>query len=129
LGRDFWYLIRASGSHLKIRASGSHLNNQHLTSACLDGYSPAWLDAAVEKLKGEWWERLRERLGDSSRDMLVYVGQRPCGLKLKELASVGGLESYAAAGMAIQRYAAKLTRDKADLARLNKIMEMLNVEM
>jgi hypothetical protein len=84
---------------------------------------------AVEKLKGERWERLRERHGDSSRDMLLYLGQRRCGMKLKELAEAVGLGSYAAAGMAIKRYAARLARDKAEAARLNKMMEMLNVEM
>jgi putative transposase len=87
------------------------------------------LIAMVEKVKGERWERLRERHGDSARDMLLYLGQRRCGMKLKELAAESGLESYGAVAMAIKRYEAKLARDAGEAARMNNIIQMLNVKM
>jgi REP element-mobilizing transposase RayT len=87
------------------------------------------LIATVERLKGERWERLRERHGDSTRDMLLYLGQRRCGMKLKELAAESGLESYGAVAMAIKRYANKLARDAGEAARMNNIIQMLNVKM
>jgi len=87
------------------------------------------LIAAAERLKGERWERLRERHGDSTRDMLLYIGQRRCGMKLKELAAQSGLESYGAVAMAIKRYGRKLARDAGEVARMDDIIEMLNVKM
>jgi len=85
--------------------------------------------AAVEKIKGEPWERLRERYGDSSRDMLLYMGQRRCGMKLKELALESGLENYGAVAMAIKRYSQKLARDAGEAAQMNNLIQMLNVKM
>jgi REP element-mobilizing transposase RayT len=87
------------------------------------------LIATVEKVNGEPWERLRERHGDSARDMVLYLGQCRCGMKLKELAAESGLESYGAVAMAIKRYGNKLARDAGEAARMNSIIQMLNVKM
>jgi putative transposase len=87
------------------------------------------LIASVERAQGERWERLRERHGDSTRDMLLYLGQRRCGMKLKELAAESGLESYGAVAMAIKRYGNKLGRDAGEAARMKNMIQMLNVKM
>ena len=87
------------------------------------------LIAAMERAKGQRWERFRERHGDSGRDMLLYMGQRRCGMKLKELAAQSGLASYGAVAMAIKRYGNKLARDAGEAARMNKVIQMLNVKM
>ena len=87
------------------------------------------LIATLERLKGERWECLRERHGDSARDMLLYLGQHRCGMKLKELASESGLESYGAVAMAIKRYGDKLARDAGEAARMSNLIQMLNVKM
>lgn len=87
------------------------------------------LIAVVERLKGERWQHLRERHGDSARDMLLYLGQHRCGMKLKELAAESGLENYGAVAVAIKRYGNKLARDPAEAARMNHILQMLNVKM
>src|SRR5208283_5608976 len=84
------------------------------------------LIATVEKAKGQRWERLRELHGDWARDMLLYLGQRSCGMKLKELAAESGLASYGAVAMAIKRYASKLARDSDEAARMNDTIQMLN---
>jgi len=83
------------------------------------------LIVAVEKVKGD----RRERHGDSARNMLLYLGQRRCGMKLKELAAESGLASYGAAAMAIKRYGNKLEYAAAEAAQMNNVIQMLNVKM
>jgi REP element-mobilizing transposase RayT len=83
----------------------------------------------VEKLKGERWEQFRDRHGDGGRDMALYVGRRRCGMKLKDLAAEAGLESYGAVAMAIKRYESKLASEAAEAARMNNVIQMLNVKM
>jgi hypothetical protein len=85
--------------------------------------------AVLEKCRGERWERLRERHGNSARDMLLYLGQRRCGMKLQELAGEAGLASYGAVAMAIKRYAVKLAQDADEAAWMNNVIEMLNVKI
>jgi len=85
--------------------------------------------AAVEELKAERWEQFKDRHGDSGRDMLLYLGRLRSGMKLKELALEGGLENYGAVAMAIKRYGNKLAQDANERARLEKLMQMLNVKM
>jgi len=60
--------------------------------------------------------------------MLLYLGQRRDGMKLKELAAASGLKNYGAVAMAIKRYGAKLARDAGEAAQMNNLIEMLNVE-
>jgi hypothetical protein len=50
-------------------------------------------------------------------------------MKQKELAAESGLESYGAGAMAIKRNGTKLTRDAGEAARMNRIVQMLNVKM
>lgn len=93
-----------------------------------------WLDlpeviAAVERVKGERWEAFRDRHGDGARDMILYLGRRRCGMKLKELGAACGLDNYGSVVMAIRRYERKLARDAAESERLNEITQMLYVKM
>jgi hypothetical protein len=87
------------------------------------------LIAMMERVKGERWERFRERHGDAARDMLLYLGQGRCGMRLKELAAQSGLENYGAVAMAIKRYQNKLARDAGEAARMNNLIQMLNVKI
>ena len=61
--------------------------------------------------------------------MLLYLGQRRRGLKLKELAAQSRLTGYGAVAMAIKRYGNKLARDPAEATRMNNVIQMLNVKI
>jgi hypothetical protein len=50
-------------------------------------------------------------------------------MKLKDLAAEAGLESYGAVAMAIKRYESKLASEAAEAARMNNVIQMLNVKM
>jgi hypothetical protein len=84
--------------------------------------------SSLERVKGEAWDRWRDRHGDAARDMLLYLGQRLCGMKLKELAAESGLENYGSVAMAIKRYGNKLARDADEAARMKSLIQMLNVK-
>ena len=85
--------------------------------------------AAVEKVKGEPWQSFRDRHGDGTRDMILYLGRRRCGMKLKELAAACGLGNYGSVAMAVKRYERKLAEDADELRRMHEITQMLNVKM
>ena len=66
---------------------------------------PTWEQAVavVEKIKGEKWRDFRDRYGDWGRDLTLYLGQRRCGMRLKELGErVGGLD-YGSVSVSIRR--------------------------
>jgi hypothetical protein len=92
---------------------------------------PSWaaLVAAVETVTGQRWEEFRDRYGDGRRDLVLYLGQQRCGMKLKELAAQSGMASYGAVAMAIRRYQQKVTDDPSAATQIKKITEMLNVKM
>ena len=50
-------------------------------------------------------------------------------MRLQELAAQSGLESDGAVAMAIKRYGNKLARDAGEAARLDNLLQMLNVKM
>ena len=85
--------------------------------------------AVVEKLKREKWRQFRDRYGDGGRDLVLYVGQRVCGMTLAELAEACGMRNYSAAGLAIRRYEQRLPRDKSGQAQLKRCCQLLNVAM
>jgi REP element-mobilizing transposase RayT len=87
------------------------------------------LVSVVEKVRGEAWDQFRDRHGDTGRDMLLYLGRRQGGMKLKELAVASGLESYGAVAMAIKRYQNILKVNSTEAARINKVNKMLNVNV
>jgi hypothetical protein len=85
--------------------------------------------AAMEKLKGQSWPEFRDRHADSGRDLVLYVGQRACGLKLRELAAAAGMTEYSAASIAIRRFERRLKRSNTDRELLKQLCQMLNVVM
>ena len=57
----------------------------------------------VEKIKGERWEQFRDRHGDWGRDLVLYLGRKRGGLKLRELGELAGKIDYRSVGAAVQR--------------------------
>ena len=75
--------------------------------------------AVVEEMKGEGWERWRDRHGDWGRDAVLYLGRRYCGLKLRELGeAVGGID-YRSVGWAVTEFEERLRHDK----KLRRLVE------
>lgn len=85
--------------------------------------------AAVERVKGEKWEAFRDRHGDRGRDMVLYLGRRVCGLKLKELAEAVGLRNYGVVATNTKRYEQWMQSDRGEQARMKEVRQLLNCEM
>jgi REP element-mobilizing transposase RayT len=85
--------------------------------------------ANLEKAKGLSWAEIRDRHGDDGRDLVLCVGRRACGLKLRELAVAVGMNDYSAVSIAIRRYERRLKRSRARQALLKEICKLSNVEM
>jgi len=83
----------------------------------------------VVRVKGKPWERLRDLHGDDGRDLVLYLGQRACGLKLRELARLTGMRDYSAVSIAIKRYERRLPSNHASQAVLRAVCQLSNVEM
>jgi REP element-mobilizing transposase RayT len=83
----------------------------------------------VEKIKGEKWETFRDRHGDSGRDMVLYLGRRACGMKLRELAEAVGMVDYAVVAMGVKRYEARLKQFAAERKQLTQVAQLLNFKM
>lgn len=65
----------------------------------------------VEKKRGMSWEEFRERHGDWSRDLVLYLARRRSGLTLRQIGEELGLFSYKTVGKAAQRFDASLRRN------------------
>ena len=85
--------------------------------------------AAVERVKGEKWDEFRDRHGDRGRDLVLYLGRRLCGLKLKELAAAVGLPNYAVVATNTKRYEQRLQSDRTELSQMKAVSQLLNCEM
>jgi hypothetical protein len=85
--------------------------------------------AAVERVKGEKWDDFRERHGDRGRDMVLYLGRRLCGLKLRELAEAVGLPNYGVVATNSKRYEQWLRADRREQSRMRAVRQLLNCEM
>ncbi len=81
---------------------------------------------AVEREKGETWERFRGRQGDWGRDMVLWVARKRCGLTLRELGkAVVGME-YFAVSKAITRLSARLKTQKPLRLCLRRVEDYLS---
>ena len=80
--------------------------------------------ARVERLKGESWEAFRDRYGDWGRDLVLYLGRRDCGLKLRELGEAAGGIDYVSVAAAVKRFEQKLDRDASLAERLREARQM-----
>ena len=86
--------------------------------------------ASVERVKKLSWAEFRDRHGDSGRDLVLYLGRRVCGAKLKELAEVAGLKDYSAVALAVKRYEERLRRNSAgERGQFGRVCQLCNVEM
>jgi putative transposase len=93
---------------------------------------PDWQRAVrvVEELKGEKWERFRDRYGDWGRDVVLYLARHCCGMKLRQLTEVAGGLDYGSVSNTVQRLARQAARDK----KLGRFLEqakatLMNNEM
>ena len=83
----------------------------------------------VEEEKGEKWEEFRDRHGDCGRELVLYLGRRVCGLKLKELVQCVEIKEYAAVAMAVKRFETSLKKSKSLQEAYHRVTQMLNVKM
>ena len=81
---------------------------------------------AVERMKGESWDRFADRRGDEGRDLFLWAARRFCGVTLSELGSAIGAE-YAAVSVAIKRLERRAANDKAVRNLQTRLTAMLNV--
>ena len=65
---------------------------------------PGWEEVlgVVEGLKGERWEEFRDRQGDRTRDVVLWLARRYAGLKLAELGALAGGLDYRSVGSALR---------------------------
>ena len=60
-----------------------------------------------------------DRYGDNGRDLVLWLGRKHCGLKLKELAELAGGLDYTSVGLAVKRFEKRRVRVK----RLRQLAE------
>jgi REP element-mobilizing transposase RayT len=70
------------------------------------------IQRAVERVKGEPWERFADRYGDWGRDLGLWLGRTKCGLSLKELAQHAGLSNYRSLATVIRNFEKRMQADK-----------------
>jgi hypothetical protein len=85
--------------------------------------------ANLEKARGEPWTEIRDRHGDSGRDLVLYLGRRVCGLKLGELAVLMEMKDYGAVSAAIRRYEGRLNRSRTERNCLRQLCDMSHIQM
>ena len=74
---------------------------------------PSWKEVvdAVERIRQEKWERFRDRHGDLSRDLALYLGRTMSGMSLRELSERAQIQ-YVSAATAVRRFAERTRRDR-----------------
>jgi putative transposase len=85
--------------------------------------------ASLEKMNGQSWPDIRDRHGDSSRDLALYIGRRWCGLTLQNLADAMELKEYGTVSAAIRRFEVKLRESQSEREQLRRVCQMLNIQM
>jgi REP element-mobilizing transposase RayT len=83
--------------------------------------------AAVAKAKGEQWETFRDRHGDWGRDLVLYLGKKGFGIKLRELGEWAGGMNYISVSAAVRRMERRAERDPALTAALNRCRKKLQM--
>ena len=84
--------------------------------------------ARIETLKGEPWARFRDRYGDWGRDLVLYLGRKDCGLKLRELAQAAGGIDYVSVSSAVRRFERRLSREKPLAEHLRQARQPLQMQ-
>jgi hypothetical protein len=86
--------------------------------------------SVVSAHRGEKWVTFRDRRGDPGREMVWWLARRHCGMSLSELGRLAGGVDYAAVGMALKRFEAKLKMESAAWREMQTMEDqLLNVEM
>jgi hypothetical protein len=85
--------------------------------------------ACVEELRGQKWSEFRDKHADTGRDLVLYLGRKVCGLQLKDLAALAGVQEYATAAMAIKRFETRMNRQRALQDECRRVKQLLNVKM
>ena len=86
--------------------------------------------SVVSAHRGEKWEAFKDRRGDPGREMVWWLARRHCGMSLAELGLRAGGVDYAAVGMALKRFEAKLERESATRREMQAMEDqLLNVEI
>ncbi len=90
---------------------------------------PDWatIVRAVERVKKGQWDEIRERHGDTGRDLALYLGRGKGGFSLRKLAEMAGLTSAAAVAMSLRRYSKRLSLDTEQQEQLNRATQLLIV--
>jgi hypothetical protein len=68
--------------------------------------------AVVERVRGERWSSFRDRYGDWGRDLVLYLGRKRSGMKLRELGQAAGGIDYVSVSMAVKRFAGRVEKDR-----------------
>jgi putative transposase len=83
----------------------------------------------VEDVRGQKWDQFRDLHADTGRDLVLYLGRKVCGIKLKDLAAVAGVKEYATVAMAVKRYEARLKRQRTLQEECRRVEQLLNVKI
>ena len=57
------------------------------------------------------WAKFRDQHGDWGRDMVLWLGRKVCGAKLRELATRAGVTTEATVTLAVKRLEARMHRE------------------
>ena len=82
--------------------------------------------STVAKVKGEHWEDFRDRYGDWGRDLVLFLGRRRGGHKLRELGQAAGGMDYMAVSLAVHRFGRRMEKDARLRATLSRCEAELN---
>jgi len=81
----------------------------------------------VEEVRGEKWDRFRDRYGDVGRDSVLHLGRTVCGMSIRELSQRAEIR-YVSAATALRRFAARAREDREIAKLLRRAMSKLNNE-
>jgi chromosomal replication initiation ATPase DnaA len=83
----------------------------------------------VEDVRGQKWDQFRDLHADTGRDLVLYLGRKVCGIKLKDLAAAAGVKEYATVAMAVKRYEARLKRQRTLQEECRRVEQLLIIKM
>jgi hypothetical protein len=87
------------------------------------------ISAAVSKLWGQDWEKLRAGYGNGGAlAAALYLGRNYSDKTLRELGELAGGMQYPAATMAVRRFAKRLESDAALAKKVKRLRAMLLVK-
>lgn len=88
---------------------------------------PTWEEAVqvVERLQGQRWEQFRDRHGDCGRDLVLYLGRRRCGMKLRALGELAGGIDYVSVSGAIRRLEQRAQKEKSFRKLLHHVLAQI----